>query len=370
MPTTVSHEFTHLGINYNVEKPCKTSKTTVEARLQMGRNTTYALMGAGLHGVNGVNPIVSLHMYNTYVVPRVIFGLEFVTISPTEMKKLEVAHRKLLKNIQTLPKRASTPAIHILLGSLPIQATLEQRQITAIPSLADNGTILEIIISQLATKSHDSNSWVIATQKLLDKYELPSMLEVINSTDKESWKKTVKTAVHQHWKESIEEDAQQKSTLKFLNPTYTGKPHAIWSSTSHDSRDVRRANNKVRMVTGTYILQSTRSAFNQTKNTTCLLCGDAEEDMVHFIVQCSFLEDERQPLLSNIIQCIPLVYQTHPSQTWPPHLVTQLVLDPTHPTIQSMLPLQPSVIDEIERLSRLLCYKIHMKRCKFLGQNP
>lgn len=370
-PTTVTNEFTHLGVNYNVNKPSSTANDTTDARLKTGRNTTYSLMGAGMHGVNGVKPTVSVHMYNIYVSPRVTYGLEFINIGTTNIRKLETAHRSVLRNIQSLPKRTAIPALHILLGVLPIQAVIEQKQMSAIVSLANNDTILDVIIRQLASKSQDSHSWVISTQKLLHKYQLPNFLEIISSkVEKCQWKENVKKAVFQFWKKHIETEAQEKSTLQYLNPLFNGKAHSIWTSTTHDSRDVKRANVKVKMLTGTYILQATKAAFNQTQITTCPLCNEAEEDMVHFTVECKALEDCRQPILEVIKATIPLTYQNHPYTQWQARQTCQLVLDPTHPSIQSILPIEQRVILEVEKLSRVLCYRLHAKRCKILDQTP
>ena len=364
---SVSHEFVHLGINYNMEKPSLTANDTIQARLTAGRNTTYALMGAGLHGINGVNPIVSLHMYNTYVLPKITYSLEYISIGSPNMTKLEVAHRALLRNIQTLPKRTAVPALYILLGTLPIQAVIEQKQLSTIPSLAANPTILEIIIRQVAVKKEGSHSWVVATQKLLHKYNLPNFLEIIGSqTTKQKWKKVVKAAILKYWKEHIEEEADTKSSLKFLNKEFNSSAHLLWASTSHDCRDVRRANIKARLLCGTYILQATRAAFNQTRIKTCPLCGRDDEDITHFLLQCQVLNPSRQAILNCIMASIPLVYKHHPHQ-WLPHQITQLVLDPTHPSVLSIIPLQQKVLYQIEKMSRSLCYKLHQKRCLLLG---
>jgi hypothetical protein len=38
-------------------------------------------MGAGLHGLNGLNPKVSIHIIRIYVIPRLIYGLETICIA-------------------------------------------------------------------------------------------------------------------------------------------------------------------------------------------------------------------------------------------------------------------------------------------------
>ena len=70
----------------------------------------------------------------------------------------------------------------------------------------------------MATKKKNSQSWVIATQKVLKKNGLPNILQIIGSdTSKKAWKGTVKKAVHIFWKQKIELEATKKSILKHLN---------------------------------------------------------------------------------------------------------------------------------------------------------
>ena len=51
-------------------------------------------MGAGLHGENGGNPRVSLSLWNTYVLPRLVYGLDVLTLSNSEIQKLNQFHKK------------------------------------------------------------------------------------------------------------------------------------------------------------------------------------------------------------------------------------------------------------------------------------
>ena len=54
-PLQSVHSFTHLGINRNA----KNSSTDINERINLARKTSYALMGAGLHGVNGINQSIN-----------------------------------------------------------------------------------------------------------------------------------------------------------------------------------------------------------------------------------------------------------------------------------------------------------------------
>jgi hypothetical protein len=54
-------------------------------------------------------------------------------------------------------------------------------------------------------------------------------------------------------------------------------------------------------VTGTYVLQTKRIKFYRDESeSTCLLCGNAEETIQHFILDCQKLESERTKILMKI----------------------------------------------------------------------
>jgi hypothetical protein len=74
-----------------------TSKETVENRVITARKTVFALMGAGLHGLNGVNPKVSIHLVQTYVTPRLLYGLEILSLTLGDIRNLELYFKKLLR---------------------------------------------------------------------------------------------------------------------------------------------------------------------------------------------------------------------------------------------------------------------------------
>jgi hypothetical protein len=59
-------------------------------------------------------------------------------------------------------------------------------------------------------------------------------------------------------------------------------------------RDANRIPVKLKLVIGTYIFQANRANFNQNKvDATCLLCNAEDEDMEHFLLRCSVLDELR-----------------------------------------------------------------------------
>ena len=76
------------------------TKHVVGERIITARRTVCALMGAGLHGLNGVNPSVSAHCIRIYVLPRLLYGLDVIRLTRSDLKNLEAYYLKLLKQIQ------------------------------------------------------------------------------------------------------------------------------------------------------------------------------------------------------------------------------------------------------------------------------
>jgi hypothetical protein len=81
------------------------------------------------------------------------------------------------------------------------------------------------------------------------------------------WKGIVKKSINTYWNTKLQLDCQSKSSLSLLSTTSLemGKTHIVWDSINNSVRDVRQAITKARMLTGTYMLQTLKSKFNQSE---------------------------------------------------------------------------------------------------------
>jgi hypothetical protein len=121
----------HLGITYQ-----ENGKINIEERLSIGRRTIYALLGPGLHARSGMSPVVLLKIWNTYAVPRYLYGLEIQAYTPLDTKKLEQLQRATCRQFQRLPERTVAVAIYTLIGAEPIETTLDKNAMTLFTTLA------------------------------------------------------------------------------------------------------------------------------------------------------------------------------------------------------------------------------------------
>ena len=72
-------EYKYIGVNMHSNLKIA-NKCLVEERTKSARRAAYALMGAGFHGQNGLNPKVSKTIYNLYVLPCLLYELETVIL--------------------------------------------------------------------------------------------------------------------------------------------------------------------------------------------------------------------------------------------------------------------------------------------------
>ena len=364
-PVTINNEFTHLGVNYNFDLNSPTSPT-IDNRLSLARKTTYALMGSGFHGVNGLKPTVSMKIFETYVIPRIMYSLESINISITDMKRLEIHQRTVIRQLQSLPTRTANAALYILVGILPMEARIHKKRLSIIPSILKNQVFREIIPRQLAVKTTDSSSWVVKTQEILRLYDLPSILELLeNPPPDQPWKKSVKTAIHKFWKQKLEDETVQKSTLKYLSPIFNqGISHNVWKLCTDSPSEVKKAIVKVKLMTNTYNLQSNKTTFNQISSPECLLCHTGDEDVPHFLIMCPVFEEIRKPIIQEIISLVPIIHSNHPT-IWSKEDLCHLIMDSTHPDVPHFN-LSQDDICSIEEKSRQLCYSLHKARAKMM----
>jgi hypothetical protein len=95
----------HRGITYQ-----ENGEINIEERLSIGRGTIY-----------GMSPVVLLKIWNTYAVPRYLYGLEIQAYTSLDTNKLEQLQRATCRQFQCLPERTATVAIYTLIRAEPIE---------------------------------------------------------------------------------------------------------------------------------------------------------------------------------------------------------------------------------------------------------
>ncbi len=357
----LSEEVTHLGITR--VKDCRSPTSFIEDRIKAARGAMYSLMGAGLHGVNGLPPIVSRAIYRTFVIPVLLYGLEVLVLTQAQINTLEDFHRNNLKMFQSLPTRVSNDMTFLLLGMEPVEALIDRRIAALLGKIASqkDSLLYSIILRQLAVKDLKSKSWVMYAMQRLHRYELPSLHQLLASPpSREAWKRTVKQAVTSHWTAKLLRGCSGMSSLRFihLDPCTVLSPHPVWRAQADCPRAVRRSFIKARVLTGVYTLQANRHRFNQFNvEATCPLCGLEPEDRRHFLRACPETSEPRRVLDNKLTRLFPWYDKLNTDQK------LHFTLDASRFTR-----LDQGLIPMVEDLTNCFIYKLHSHRHYKLNQ--
>lgn len=362
---SLSGQTTHLGTTRAGKKE---SALNVSERISLARRTSYSLMNTGLHGANGLSPKISYFIYKTYVLPRLLYGLDALSLTKGQIDQLSRYHIQTLRNIQSLPQRTATAAVYMLIGALPLEAELHKRQLSLLHSVltSTNTSLKELVQRQLAYSFDNQKSFFTRVRSILAQYELPSLCQLACSEfSKIQWKQLCAKHVNSYWSRNLVREIKAKKTLKFLavNNLRIGTTHLVWRTIDSSVSDVRKGTVKARILTGTYILQKNRQSFsNGSVNAECPHCCLEDEDMLHMLARCPAFYEIR---LSTIHTLKDIIVRNTDLDTWKTHfndwatiLQTLICAEMITRTLPVIKPLE----EEIERLSRDCFYKIHMHK--------
>jgi hypothetical protein len=311
-------------------------------------------MGAGMHGYNGINPEIIMKVWNTYIHPRLVFGLDSIMLTKKDIHERSHYHKSVLKVMQNLPERTADAAVYTLSGQLPLESFIHSQILVKLGSILRNGGIeKEICIRQLLVKNNYSNSWFIFAKNILDFYELPSIvdLNIENIPSKLVWKKHIKEKLKKYWKLQVIEGSKDKSSLKHLDvkSLEVDTVHNICINARYNIISIMKASIKVKLLTGVYMLQTTRSKFsNRQISASCPLCGSEDEDKIHFILKCPDLASRRKYYIDELKSMLyEIDHDVSVNIVNNDELFIQLILDVTSPCIPMVF--QSSTAQSLDR---------------------
>ncbi|VDI25646.1 Hypothetical predicted protein [Mytilus galloprovincialis] len=364
---------THLGIIRTTTRKNNIQSNTNE-NITKARRSAYSLLGAGFHGHNGLDPESLLHIYKTYILPVLLYGMELLTPSGKPLEQLEIFQKRMLKQILSLPTRCPDPAVYILTGILPVEAQIHIKTLTFFNNIchqSEESTEKKLARRQLTVCSEDSNSWFIHVNKLLRLYDLSEANTYLaNPTKKTQWITLIKNAVMKYWSIKTVQISELYLGLKYLSSQnlIKGKLHPILQHKSQSALDNSRIPTRLRLITGTYVLQTKRIQFyRQETDPTCLLCGLQEETLEHFVMQCEKLQSVRAVILKEVND----IWQNEMNNTIRFHdldITTQMQLLLDSAKLINLNRHNSASVARMENHSRNLFFKLHIKRNVLLDE--
>ena len=123
-----------------------------------------------------------------------------------------------------------------------------------------------------------------------------------------------------YWISRITGVAEWHKSLQLLNTqVFTPeKSHPLLNMTTGATREASRIHARLMVATGAYDLQTNRDAYNQNNycDARCQLCGEEDETLSHFLLECSALEETRHPIMQDVFNAIDDIQHRMMSE-WP-----------------------------------------------------
>jgi hypothetical protein len=219
-------------------------------------------------------------------------------------------------------------------------------------------------------KAINDNSWFSKLKQILAIYELPSSHNILDlPPTKNAWKKMVSKAVNEYWIDHIKKMSTYFKSLNYLNASNysNGKAHAALASVQTSARVIARLPVKLRLMTGTYYLQSNNVAFNQNRiDPTCLVCQMESETLEHFLLDGNVLAETREPYISELnvlIKECHLCVECNTTNTFILNL--RSILDPSTVCCGCDFNCLKTLYT-FEHVTRRLCFALNTKRNNIL----
>ena len=292
-------EFEHLGQLWKAEKP----SPDTDERISKARRLSYALIGVGVHGTNGLDPVASHDITRIFILSRLDFGLQATMIPNAEHDKLNKFYHNQLRVIQALPVNPARVAVCLLLGALPFEALYNRHVMTLYGSIArihPTHGMHKLATRQLA---HDNKySWFNHIRKLGHKYNLDACQEMMTPNSAHRWKSLVEKQIADYHITEMVDEASQRNTLRWLilSEAWVGHPHPVWASCDGSIYKVTGACTRARMMTGRYPLNKTRHELDLRPDPICSLCHTDPEDISHFLISCTASQHISSPKISSL----------------------------------------------------------------------
>ena len=140
---------------------CARQRVRINGEPEHRESPTHILIGAELHGENGLNSDTSIHILQTYVLSLLVYCLEVLLARKALIERLERTYKKFLKQILSLPNSTADPAIYILSGTIPIEGVIHKRALTLLGSnsrLPEDSVEKKMTRQQLFIKGEKSHS--------------------------------------------------------------------------------------------------------------------------------------------------------------------------------------------------------------------
>ena len=176
----VEEYYVHIGVPQATRNQ---SNVIVDYRISKGQDITYALQNSTRNSLSGISPLSNRKMFNSYHQPSFIYGTDTMSINETDLERLEIKYRDVLRHMLSLPRYTKSSLIYLSIGVLPARGQRDLEILGVFGQLAicgdDMQNIRKVIQNSLTFYDISFNGWSALVRKTCLRYDLPDPLQIM-----------------------------------------------------------------------------------------------------------------------------------------------------------------------------------------------
>ena len=297
----------HLGVPLVADN--KALDNMLGDRISRARGTFHASMGIG-NCIHPTPPCVTAKLYQTNVMPQLLYGLELIQIPPKCLEKLESTHRYAAKRIQGLPDQAPNPTALTTLGFWTISSVLMMKRLMMlwqILILPMTNIYKRVVIQRFMEHHHGFmvSSKYSASGPVALMYESARILNIHNGViqditcgsymSKTEWKHLVKRHINMREKQVLQASCLLYSRLNVYHKSVNDIRMWPWWTYSLDNpRHTHKCRTLLRLLVNQSSLNRTIDGKEVVINPSCELCGvKCPLTASHVLFECKSIDQSR-----------------------------------------------------------------------------
>ena len=230
--------------------------------------------------------IVGKAIWKLMAIPALLFGRSVVTSTKTNIEKLQRVENRVWRYLLGVGGYSTVEALRGEIGASMVKSRIMETMLGyMLDTLAGQFTDVKQMMED--TILRERGRWYDTVNEYRE--ELGLTWKELRALEKPTLKEVVKDYDTRKWYEGM----SNKSSLRFYIQEKEGIHYDLCYRNSIDSTFYARA--RINALK----LEEQKGRGRENYNKRCKLCGEEDEDMVHFIVKCKNLEEERDYDLLN-----------------------------------------------------------------------
>ena len=363
----------HLG---QIVSGLRQEEKNIDQSISKGRKSLYGMLGAAFSYKCHLSPVLKIHIFRTFTCPIIRSGLSSFALRTTQLSPLAVFHRKTLKSFLSLSKTAATPAIHFILGELPMDGKIHRDVFSLFYSVWCNpDSKIYLLVKYLLSNAPDnSHTWCAHITHLARQYDMWDPVECLRRDPpaRSEYREYVLTKITAYHEKQLRSLARDNSCMDYLHVELTGlrgrhHPAIVNIKTTEEVQKMRP---HIKMLCGNLLTYGMKYEQTGQGSPRCRICEYKYESVSHILGSCPKFSEIRGKILTEFAEILQKSKNGLKLEDFSvcEKALTQLVLDPSSMNLETRVHLSDPILPELFNVSRDLCSALCKRRLNLLNE--